>query len=164
MRIKTAICAALLLKATALPISANTVYLVRHAEKQAGGVDPALTECGQARAQALAASFADIKLLAVYATPYQRTQHTASAVAQSQQLKVELYDPREPDLLVQLVRQHQQPVLIVGHSNTVPRLVSLLSGFEMADIDEQEYGLLYQVNTGSDSAVLLKRQRFDCTL
>ncbi|MDP5141687.1 hypothetical protein ORJ00_02890 [Rheinheimera baltica] len=31
------------------PALANTVYLVRHAEKHTEGKDPALTACGQAR-------------------------------------------------------------------------------------------------------------------
>jgi 2,3-bisphosphoglycerate-dependent phosphoglycerate mutase len=161
MKINTAFCAGVLL-CSALSVSANSVYLVRHAEKQPSGADPALTACGQARAQALAASFADIKLAAIYTTPFKRTQQTAAAVAQSQQLKVQLYDPREAQLLVQLVQQQQQPVLVVGHSNTVPQLVTLLSGFAMATIDEQEYGLLYQVNTDNNIAVTLTRQPFTC--
>ena len=43
-----------------LPLSSNsaTIYLVRHAEKQQVGVDPALTACGLARANALAADLA----------------------------------------------------------------------------------------------------------
>ena len=72
--------------ALAMQVSANTIYLVRHAEKQDDSKDPALSECGQKRAQALAALFADIPLAAVYATPYQRTQQTAAAVANNKKL------------------------------------------------------------------------------
>lgn len=147
----------------AVDVSANTFYLVRHAEKQPVGADPALTECGQARAQALAAYLAEVKLEAVYATGYQRTQQTAAAVATSQQLKVSLYDPRDTQTLLQQLAIHSQPVLIVGHSNTVPPLVTQLSGIVMAELDEQDYSMLYRVDmTGPGPSVTLLRQAFSC--
>ncbi|MDP5138597.1 hypothetical protein [Rheinheimera baltica] len=42
------------------PALANTVYLVRHAEKHTEGKDPALTACGQARTDALATRLAGV--------------------------------------------------------------------------------------------------------
>lgn len=146
----------------ALQLSADTVYLVRHAEKQGDSKDPPLSECGRARAQALADYFANIPLAAVYATPYQRTRQTAAAVAGHKQLPVNNYDPRQPEQLQQLLLKHTQPVLVVGHSNTVPQLVSLLSGIDMAALTEQEYSLLYQLQLGEQSSVTLKRQAFIC--
>ena len=147
----------------ALGASANTFYLVRHAEKQPGGADPALTECGQARAQALAAYLAEVKLDAVYATGYQRTQQTAAAVAQSQQLKVSLYDPRDTEALLQQLAGHSRPVLIVGHSNTIPPLVTELSAIAMVLLDEQDYSMLYRVdNSAQSTAVTILRQAFSC--
>ena len=147
----------------ALGASANTFYLVRHAEKQPGGADPALTECGQARAQALAAYLAEVKLDAVYATGYQRTQQTAAAVAQSQQLKVSLYDPRDTEALLQQLTGHSRPVLIVGHSNTIPPLVTELSAIAMVPLDEQDYSMLYRVdNSAQSTAVTILRQAFSC--
>lgn len=147
--------------ALALQATANTIYLVRHAEKQDGGTDPALTVCGAARAAALADYFTDIPLTAVYATPYQRTQQTAAAVARSKQLKVTLYDPRQPAALSQQLMA-QQSVLIVGHSNTVPQLVTQLSGFDMAPLSEQDYAMLYQLELTDKTSVTLRRQVFSC--
>jgi len=146
----------------ALQLSANTVYLVRHAEKQDDSKDPPLSECGRARAQALADYFANIPLAAVYATPYQRTRQTATAVAAAKQLSVTDYDPRESGQLVALLTAQTLPVLVVGHSNTVPQLVKLLSGIEMAALTEQDYNLLYRVELGPQPGVTLKRQRFEC--
>ncbi|SNY45789.1 Histidine phosphatase superfamily (branch 1) [Arsukibacterium tuosuense] len=146
----------------ALQVSANTIYLVRHAEKQDGSKDPALSECGQARAAALAQYFSDIPLQAVFATPYQRTQQTAAAVANSKQLPVVSYDPGKPAKLQRQLAAYTQPVLIVGHSNTVPELVTLLSGIEMAPLTEQQYGLLYQVQLGEQASVTLRQQPFAC--
>lgn len=145
-------------------VSANTVYLVRHGEKLPDGADPALNACGESRAKALAQYFADIELAAVYATPYQRTQQTAVAVAHSQQLKVSLYNPHEPDILQQQLQLQTQPVLVVGHSNTIPQLVTQLSGFELAALNELEYGMLYQVDFEPQISVTLRRQQFDCNV
>jgi broad specificity phosphatase PhoE len=145
-----------------LELNATSLYLVRHGEKQDVGADPALTACGQARAKALAVVLADIALAAVYSTGYQRTLQTATAVAQSQQLKVSLYDARDADSLIAQLRQYQQPVLIVGHSNTIPQLVSYLSGFNIAPLTEQDYNMLYQVELTDNATVTLRRQTFQC--
>jgi phosphohistidine phosphatase SixA len=144
------------------PAEANTVYLVRHAEKQGTGTDPALTGCGQARAAALADYFADIKLQAVFSTSYQRTQQTAAGVASSKQLAVIEYEPRQPEKLVQQLTNYNQAVLVVGHSNTVPQLVTLLSDIEIAPLTEQDYTMLYQVELGEQVSVTLRHQAFSC--
>jgi len=143
-------------------VVADTVYVVRHAEKHAEGKDPALTACGQARADALASSLANVKLAAAYATPYQRTRHTAAAVAKQQQLDITQYDPRQPEVLLSQLKAQTLPVLVVGHSNTVPDLVAQLSGIAMAPLTEQDYDLLYQVKLTAPVSVSISRQRFRC--
>ncbi|HAW93531.1 MULTISPECIES: SixA phosphatase family protein [unclassified Arsukibacterium] len=148
--------------ALALQVSANTIYLVRHAEKQDDSKDPALSVCGQARATALADYFANITLGAVYATPYQRTQQTAAAVADSKKISVNHYDPGKPEQLVQQLSTAAAPVLVVGHSNTVPELVKLLSGIDVAPLTEQQYNLLYQVQLGAQGSVTIRQQSFQC--
>lgn len=151
----------MVLLASAMAV-ADTVYLVRHAEKHAEGKDPALTACGQARADALASSLANVKLAAVYATPYQRTWQTAAAVAKQQQLDITQYDPRQSEVLLAQLKAQTLPVLVVGHSNTVPELVAQLSGIAMAALTEQDYDLLYQVKLTAPASVSISRQRFRC--
>lgn len=142
--------------------AADTMYLVRHAEKLADGKDPALTVCGQARADALATSLAGVKLAAIYATPYRRTQQTAAAVSKQQQLDITQYDPRQPAVFLAQLKAQTLPVLVVGHSNTVPQLVELLSGIAMAPLTEQDYDLLYQVKLTTPASVSISRQSFRC--
>ncbi|CAM3830511.1 SixA phosphatase family protein [Rheinheimera salexigens] len=144
------------------PVAANTIYLVRHAEKQHGGTDPALTVCGQGRAEALAAYFADIKLQAVYSTGYQRTQQTVQPIAISKQLAIQQYDPSQPELMHAQLDAHTAPVLVVGHSNTVPQLVTMLTGIEVSPLTEQDYTMLYQVELGEQVSVTLRHQEFSC--
>jgi broad specificity phosphatase PhoE len=70
------------------------VFLVRHAEPEwlPGGrsvLDPALTPFGVAQAGALARRLAGERLDAIYASPYRRSQQTASALAEATGLRVE---------------------------------------------------------------------------
>jgi 2,3-bisphosphoglycerate-dependent phosphoglycerate mutase len=139
---------------------ASVVWVVRHAEKASDGDDPPLTEAGQARAEALAALLADEPIVAVYSTPYQRTQQTAAPTAEAHGLTVLEYDPRS-DLPALLIAEHLgQAVLITGHSNTVPGIVAGL-GVTPApeEIPHERYGDLYRV-TITGPKVELELSRF----
>jgi len=58
-------------------------YLVRHAEKELDGDDPALSDAGYARADALAGVLRDVTLAAIYSTD---TRRTAVAIRGSREL------------------------------------------------------------------------------
>lgn len=117
--------------------------VVRHAEKAAVDPgDPALTDAGRARADALAASLADAPLAAVYATAYRRTQQTAAPSASTHALAVTTYDAKQPagEFAARLKRAHAAgTVLVVGHSNTVPEIAAALCGCAVAPMSEAEY-------------------------
>jgi broad specificity phosphatase PhoE len=123
----------------------TAIYVVRHAEKAAGGKDPDLTAEGQARAQNIATILQKAGIGHIFSTPYLRTQQTARPLAQRSNLQVENYDPRAPQALVDKVKSLDGAVLVVGHSNTVPELVRLFGGTPGADIPESEYDRLYQL-------------------
>ena len=74
---------------------AFTLYLVRHAEKQADGSnDPALTPAGQQRAQHLAGWLQDKDVGDVWTSDYNRTRSTAAPVLFSRPgLALKFYDP-----------------------------------------------------------------------
>ncbi len=120
------------------------VYIVRHAEK-APGPDPALTPVGVARAAELARVLQRVPVQALYSTDTKRTQQTASPTAKAKRLQVQTYDAKAPANLVQaLLKGQEQTVLVVGHSNTIPGLVSafgLHAGTELL----QGYDDLFQV-------------------
>ena len=74
------------------PATTTTFVIVRHAEKADDGTrDPSLSAAGLARAQALAQRLARSGLVAVYATPFRRTQQTAQVVATMAGLPVTTY-------------------------------------------------------------------------
>jgi broad specificity phosphatase PhoE len=136
--------------AAAVPAAAQdstVVILVRHAEKAAvEGNDPPLSEAGQARARALAETLAGTRFQAVIATERQRTQLTAQPVAQAQGLTQEIVglSGAHVDSVAAAVRRHAgHTVLVVGHSNTVPRIVHALGGPRLRDLCEPEFSRLY---------------------
>ena len=55
------------------------------------------------------------------------------------------YDPANPAGLAAEVAAAGGPVLIVGHSNTVPGLVELFGGARPAPLSDTDYGTLYDV-------------------
>ena len=118
----------------------QTWYLVRHFEKQLAA-DPSLTETGKARAQALAEFFADKPLQRIFSTNYKRTMQTADPVAAQKALPIQSYDPNELAGFAELV-SHLNHVLVVGHSNTTPELLSLLGGAKIT-MSELDYGTVY---------------------
>ena len=123
----------------------SAIYLVRHGEKASVGQDPELTPQGQARAQAIATILSKTGITQVFSTPTQRTRQTAQPLAQRIALEVQLYDPRAPKALVEKVKALSGPVLVVGHSNTLPELVRLFGGAPGADIADSDYDRLYQL-------------------
>lgn len=139
---------------------AYTLYLVRHAEKQAGP-DPALTQDGQMRARILADRLGDADLQAIYSTDYKRTQATAAPIAERLSRPVISYDPRDLETFADTLRDAAQTALIVGHSNTTPELVGYLGGEPGEPIVEaSEYDRLYELTITDNGDVLTQQHRF----
>ena len=127
---------------------AAPVYVTRHLEREPGD-DPPLTERGAARAEQLAELLAQANIKAVFATATKRAQETGAPLAKRLGIAVTTYNPRDVDALVAAVRSAAGPVLIVGHSNTVPDLVARFGGDKPAALGEQDYGTLFVVHDGT---------------
>jgi broad specificity phosphatase PhoE len=141
---------ALLASACTLPQTASAddmlnLYLVRHAEKQAGQ-DPALTEAGVARSERLARILADVPVAEVWSTDTRRTRHTALPTAEASGLEVRIYDPEDVAAMAGRLRNKTGAILVVGHSNTVPGLAGEIArGHPDADFNEADYESLYRI-------------------
>jgi phosphohistidine phosphatase SixA len=132
--------------------SAQTVYIVRHAEKASDTErDPVLSDAGTARAEALAAVFAGDGPDLVVVSPLQRTRLTAAPTVDASGAFVAI-SPLEGGLEthVDTIRRgimalpEDAVVLISGHSNTVPVIARAL-GYETPDIPECEYDRLIRI-------------------
>ncbi|MEL6686603.1 MAG: phosphoglycerate mutase family protein [Pseudomonadota bacterium] len=134
------------------------VFLVRHAEKQSGQ-DPALTEAGVLRAEALADLLEDADITHIHSSDYKRTRQTVAPLAARLDLPVRLYDPRDLPTLADQLREEGGRHLVVGHSNTTPPLAEELGGEGGEPIVEAtEYDRLYLVSiTGDQTDTFLLR-------
>lgn len=137
------------------------VYLTRHAEKVKGeDSDPKLSPEGMSRAQALAERLADIKINQIYTTGYQRTQMTAAATAQAQNIELTISSLSPQLLAAKIIKLHQQQnTLVVGHSNTIPEIIKALGVTQAVTIEHQQYGDLYivKLNQGNSEAMEITR-------
>jgi len=140
-----------------------TLYLVRHAEKQKDKEDPSLTNCGRFRAQQLATMLKEVKIEKVYSTSYNRTLQTASPTANLNKVATKHYSPRGLVQLARSITTEKQNALIVGHSNTTPALLSILTGTKYSALAEHEYQMLYQIKFIDDQVLVeTLRQPLSC--
>ena len=139
--------------AAAAAVAADPIYVIRHLQK-AQGDDPSLTDEGRRNAEALASMLAEKNIVAVFATPTRRAMETGEPLAKRLGIAVTPYDPRDADALVAAVAAANGPVLVVGHSNTVPDLVARFGGPRPAAIDEDSYGTLFLVGAGGKVTTL----------
>ncbi|MFA0811520.1 SixA phosphatase family protein [Microbulbifer epialgicus] len=144
----------------------QVIYLVRHAEKQGGaggGLDPQLSQEGQLRAKQLAHVLGQVGIEAVYSTDYARTKETATPLAEQLNLPVQTYNPHKLKEFAQQLHEASQRVLVVGHSNTTPKLVALLGGDQGKPIRESdEYDRLYiLIRDRGEVTTLLQRYGAD---
>lgn len=63
------------------------------------------------------------------------------------------YDARQPEKLVEELKASAGNALVVGHSNTVGKLVALLGGEPGTAIGDDEYDRLCQLVVGRDGSV-----------
>lgn len=133
-------------------VSAQTVYIVRHAEKASDAErDPVLSEAGTARAGAVAALFGDGGPDLVVVSPFQRTRLTAAPTIEASGAFVAV-SPLDAgvEAHVATIRQgvlalsEDAVVLISGHSNTVP-LIARALGYDTPDMPECEYDRLIRI-------------------
>lgn len=135
---------------SAPPPPEHTIYLVRHAEKQAGD-DPSLTPAGAMRANVLAETLGDAGIVRIYSTDYARTRETAAPIAETVSVPVTIYDPSDLPAFAERLKAEPGIALVVGHSNTTPALVEHLDGEPGPEINEAgEYDRLYVVRIRGD--------------
>jgi broad specificity phosphatase PhoE len=157
MRTLLAIILALLVAAT-LPQTAraaDTVFVMRHLQKM-DGADPPLSAEGAANAQALANMLAKSGIKAIFATPTRRAMDSAQPLAAKLGIAITTYDPGNPDALVKMVAGVQGAVVVVGHSNTVPDLVTRLGGKQPIILGDQDYGSVFVVTQGDGKVSEIK--------
>lgn len=124
------------------------IYVTRHYDTPAGERDPDLLAQGKARAEALARWFKGRTLKAIYVSDFKRTRQTAAPLAAKRGITPETYDPRDTPAILARARAARAPVLIVGHSNTVPDIVAQLGGERPAELKHEDFGDIWTIRGG----------------
>ena len=133
----------------------TTMIFVRHAEKASIPVgDPNLTEEGVLRAKELARQLVDADVVAgidaIYSTDTQRTRQTAKPIADALGLEISIYANEEDDepVVDVMVDEHKgKIILVVGHSDTLPKMIAALGASKnVPPIAEYEYDNLYLIS------------------
>lgn len=126
----------------------KTIILVRHAEKvDSSSPDPELSEAGRARAITLMRRLKKYRPGAIFSTDLKRTRDTAAPIAAHRKKLVQLYDARQPrELINQIMASRTKRFVIVGHSNTIPGLVNLITKKELfRNLEDSEYGTIWVI-------------------
>jgi broad specificity phosphatase PhoE len=106
------------------------VIVVRHAERDTVliGPDHPLTEAGVLRAQELAHTLGSSGISAIYVTPWQRSRNTAQPLATAIGESLTVVNDVAETVRRLRTGHFGETVLVVGHSNTVPDIVTALTG------------------------------------
>ena len=125
----------------------QAVIVVRHAEKADQSTDPDLSPAGRARAERLAALLADAGVAAVFATEFRRTQQTVAPLAARLRRTPQVVKAADvAGLVARLRAAHATDIVVIaGHSNTVPRILTELGAAPPVTIADDEYDSLFVV-------------------
>jgi broad specificity phosphatase PhoE len=122
------------------------LYFVRHAEKRNNTDTTSLSPLGQERAKALSELLIKASIDSIYATKYIRTQQTAQPLAHAIHKPIIIYNLDSlSEFSQKLVNQKGKNILVIGHSNTVPRMIQLLTG-ERVEIQDNDFDNLFIVS------------------
>lgn len=145
-------------------VDGTTIYLVRHAEKEAGN-DPVLTREGNQRAGDLMRILKTKKIRHIYVTNYRRSGLTADSMRLQlgiDTLHYEAADTTGSDLIAKIKANQDagKAVLVIGHSNTVPQLIKALGvkNYEPHDIPDNEFDNLYLVKYEGNKTYLTRQK------
>jgi len=120
----------------------TTIFLHRHAEAKFPPYkndppDPELNNAGKERAQLLMRTLASAEITEIYSTQRNRTIQTATPLAKVLGLEIQIYNGRELASFADQLKAKTGRILVSGHSNTTPELVSLLGGDPGEPINEK---------------------------
>lgn len=145
----------------------NTIYVVRHAEKETG-IDPAtmktygdppLSVDGQERALKLKEVLSSKDIKYFYSTNTLRTISTAKPLKELYlDRPINIYSSKSDstDPFIQKIKSIKKGnVLIVGHSNTIDDLANRLVGSTVVagDLKDSDYDNLYEIKRKGDKYV-----------
>ena len=133
----------------AVPVqAARAVIVIRHAEKASeAGSDPELSLAGEDRAIALPRFLRHNKVDAIFTSELKRTKATASVIARQRGIVAVVVSADDVKGLVAKIQALPEDavVLVVGHSNTLPLILTELGVADKVTIRDDEFGRVFVV-------------------
>ena len=121
----------------------HSIVFVRHAERLAAGTDPGLSAAGKKRAQVLAFMLENSRIKAIFTSPFRRTKETAQPLAERLSLTPQVLAGQNITVDRNRILAETGAVLVVGHTNTVPELLTALGATEHVQIAETEFNRMF---------------------
>ncbi|MBW8524434.1 histidine phosphatase family protein [Chryseobacterium chendengshani] len=141
----------------------TVLILLRHAEKENVGNDPELSADGKMRAEELKKILKNVHVDAVFTTPFNRTRQTVAPLAAEKNLLIKEYSPKEtPQQFIEniIAQNRGKVVVIVGHSNTIPEMVKILSDNTIdPKINDAQFDNLFVIKNSSVSGTVSAVQK-----
>ena len=127
------------------------VVLTRHADPAPGGPDPGLSGAGIKRAATLARMLAGSGITAIFTSSLRRTKDTAAPLAAQLSISPSVIDDDFAAAAAQVKAAGNGVaagtcVLVVGHSNTVPEIITALGGPSNVVIGATEFDRMFVLN------------------
>jgi broad specificity phosphatase PhoE len=143
-------------------VSAQAIFLVRHAERADASTDPSLSAAGRARAERLAAMLRNAGVTAIFTTDLKRTIETAAPLAKASHVTATALPAAGTEALIQRLRAAHTAdrILVVGHSNTVPDVLSAFGIAPRIAIADNEYDNLFILMLRAGASPQLVRLRY----
>ncbi len=130
-----------------------TIILLRHAEKdtspEVDDFDPALSPEGKLRSERLVKILKKYNTRRIYSTSFKRTRLTVTPWAENAdrqyRLPIQIYDAQKLNEFADFLMQGKTGrIVVVGHSNSIPRLANLLiKQQKYKDLEESEYNKIW---------------------
>ncbi len=137
---------------------ALVVVLIRHAERLAGGTDPALSAAGRARAKLLARMLGDASVQGVYVTEFLRSRQTGKPTAAAAGVPLTEYEATAgAAVAATIIAAHTSgTALVVAHSNTVDDIAAALGAPGVGELAEFEFDRMFVLARRSCGTTLLR--------
>jgi broad specificity phosphatase PhoE len=160
--ILTVLMIAMAAAAGAQPAAPTLVILVRHAEKaKLPAADPDLTAAGKARATALTSALESSGVDVIITTEFRRTRETAAPLAAARHIQPIVVQSSDDTaaharaVAAEIAKHAGHTILVVGHSNTVPAIITALGGPSLPEICEDRFATLFVLSVAPPSAARL---------
>lgn len=142
---------------------ATTVILVRHAEKATNqnAPDVPLSAQGEQRAECLARVLKDAGIKRIYVSDAKRTQQTAEPLAKALGIKPTVVPAKDTNTLVRDVFYGAGGnALVVGHSDTLPLVITRLQAGTVPALGSNEYDGMYVLTVLEGSSTPVVKLRY----